>query len=157
MSYKYLALPFIIFIIGVFILLILQHLYGKNYLKNLLIAFLTGFFFLIIFNIFYIKLGFVYLVVVYILLFYLLANFLQQNQSGIQLDFLKKIYFTKDKKIKLNKFYNKNFEKEKFKKTLKKLYAMNIIKKEKKIFVNSKFIYLFYSLIVLIRKLYNIK
>ena len=71
--------------------------------------------------------------------------------------FLKKIYFTKDKKIKLNKFYNKNFEKEKFKKTLKKLYAMNIIKKEKKIFVNSKFIYLFYSLIVLIRKLYNIK
>lgn len=86
-----------------------------------------------------------------------MANFLQQNQSGIQLEFLKKIYFTKHKKIKLNKFYNKNFEKEKFKNTLKKLYAMNIIKKEKIIFVNSKSIYLFYYLIILIRKLYNIK
>ena len=72
------------------------------------------------------------------------------------MSFLKKIYFSKNKRVKVNKLYNKNFEKEKFKKTLKKLYEMNIVIIKKRILVRNKFIYLFYYLVLIMRKFYNI-
>jgi hypothetical protein len=156
MNFKLLFIPFIIFFIAILVLLFFQFIKKKNYINNLFISFFVGIFFLIIFNMINIESRFVYSIAVYISLFYLLANFFQQNKSGIQLGFLKKIYFSRNKKIKVNKLYSKNFEKEKFNTTLKKLYEMKIIQKKGRIFINSKFIYLFYCLVLMMRKLYNI-
>lgn len=102
------------------------------------------------------ELNLIYSSIVYVSLFYLLANFFQQNKSGIQLSFLKKIYFSKKRRVKVNELYSKSFEKDKFQKTLKKLYEMNIIIKRKRILVRSKFIYFFFYLVLMMRKLYNI-
>jgi len=156
MNFKLLIIPFISFFLAILILLFFQFIKKKNYIKNLFTSFFVGIFFLTILNMINIESRLVYSIVVYISLFYLLANFFQQNKSGIQLSFLKKIYFSQNKKIKVNKLYNKSFEKEKFNSTLKKLYEMKIIQKKKRIFINSKFIYLFYCLVLMMRKLYNI-
>ena len=157
MTCKYLVLPFINFFITAFLFFILQFFFGNKYFKNLILSFFVGIFFLIISNILITNFSFFYPLVVYFLLFYLLSNFLQQNKSGIQLFFLKKIYFSKNQKIKVNNLYIKNFEREKFNNTLKTLYALKIIKKTNYFIIKNKFIYYFYFLILLMRKLYNIK
>lgn len=156
MDIKILGLPFFIFFISILILLIFQHMNKKNYIRNLFFSFFIGILFLIFLCAKDSEFKLIYSFLVYVSLFYLLANFFQQNKSGIQLSFLKKIYFSKNKRVKVNKLYNKNFEKEKFKKTLKKLYEMNIIINKKRILVRNKFIYLFYYLVLIMRKFYNI-
>tara|TARA_A100001015_G_scaffold306318_1_gene400404 strand:+ start:3304 stop:3783 length:480 start_codon:yes stop_codon:yes gene_type:complete len=156
MDIKILGLPFFIFFISILILLIFQHMNKKNYIRNLFFSLFIGILFLIFLCVKDSEFKLIYSFLVYVSLFYLLANFFQQNKSGIQLSFLKKIYFSKNKRVKVNKLYNKNFEKEKFKKTLKKLYEMNIIIIKKRILVRNKFIYLFYYLVLIMRKFYNI-
>lgn len=156
MDINVLELPFLIFFISILILLIFQYMNKKNYINNLFLSFFIGIFFIIFFHIMDSELNLIYSSIVYVSLFYLLANFFQQNKSGIQLSFLKKIYFSKKRRVKVNELYSKSFEKDKFQKTLKKLYEMNIIIKRKRILVRSKFIYFFFYLVLMMRKLYNI-
>ena len=156
MDINVLELPFLIFFISILILLIFQYMNKKNYINNLFLSFFIGIFFIIFFYIMDSELNLIYSSLVYVSLFYLLANFFQQNKSGIQLGFIKKIYFSKKRRVKVTELYSKSFEKDKFQKTLKKLYEMNIIIKRKRILVRSKFIYFFFFLVLIMRKLYNI-